>query len=168
MTAARDERRTVFFIRPAQRSFVFRLFSREAVLRLLFMPSDALAQPSARLAFLRSVVLFASLPEAPLQRLAGAGQPRRLQKGQLLFGQGEPGDAVYVVAAGSIAIVLATTDGRELVINEMRPGDFFGELALFPGQTHTAGAVAGAASLVLCLPCAAFLAQLDTQPPLMP
>ncbi len=131
------------------------------------MPSDPLAQPSARLAFLRSVALFSSLPEAPVQRLAEVSQPRRLQKGQLLFGQGEPGDSVYVVVAGSIAIVLATADGRELVINEMRAGDFFGELALFPGQTHTAGAVAGTASLVLCLPCAAFLAELDNQPALM-
>ena len=131
------------------------------------MPSDPLAQPAARLAFLRGVTLFAGLPEAPLQRLAAAGQPRRLQKGQLLFGQGEPGDAVYLVASGSIAIVLATEDGRELVINEMRAGDFFGELALFPGQTHTAGAVAGAASLVLCLPAGAFLAELEAQPALM-
>ena len=130
------------------------------------MPPDLLV-PSARLAFLRGISLFAGLPEAPLQRLAAASQPRRLQKGQLLFSQGEPGDAVYLVAAGSIAIVLATEDGRELVINEMRAGDFFGELALFPGQTHTAGALARAASLVLCLPAGAFLAELDTQPALM-
>jgi CRP/FNR family cyclic AMP-dependent transcriptional regulator len=131
------------------------------------VPSDSLALPAARAAFLRSVALFSGLSEAPLQRLAQASQPRRLQKGQLLFGQGEPGDAIYVVVAGSIVIVLATADGRELVINAMRPGDFFGELALFPGQTHTAGAVAGPASLVLCLPCAVFLAELDAQPALM-
>jgi CRP-like cAMP-binding protein len=130
------------------------------------MPPDLLV-PSSRLSYLRGIHLFAGLPEAPLARLAAASQPRRLQKGQLLFGQGEPGDAVYLVAAGSIAIVLATPDGRELVINEMHAGDFFGELALFPGQTHTAGAVAGAASLVLCLPAGAFLAELDTQPTLM-
>ena len=131
------------------------------------MPIEPLALPAARLTFLRTVPLFSGLSEAPAARLAAAGHPRRLQKGQLLFGQGEPGDAVYLVAAGSIAIVLTTADGRELVINEMRAGDFFGELALFPGQTHTAGAVAVAASLVLCLPCAAFLAELDSQPSLM-
>ena len=130
------------------------------------MSSDLFA-PAARLAFLRGIALFTGLPEAPLQRLAAASRPRRLQKGQLLFSQGEPGDAVYLVAAGSIAIVLATADGRELVINEMRGGDFFGELALFPGQTHTAGAVAGAASLVVCLPAGAFLAELDAQPGMM-
>jgi CRP/FNR family cyclic AMP-dependent transcriptional regulator len=131
------------------------------------MPPESFTLPAARLAFLRSVGLFAGLPEPPLQRLALAGLPRRLQKGQLLFGQGEPGDHVYLVAAGTIAIVLATADGRELVINEMRAGDLFGELALFPGQTHTAGAMAVAASLVLCLPCAAFLAELDSHPALM-
>jgi CRP/FNR family transcriptional regulator, cyclic AMP receptor protein len=131
------------------------------------VPPDSLALPSARLAFFRTVALLSSLPEAPVQRLAAASLPRRLQKGQLLFSQGEPGDAVYVVVSGNIAIVLATADGRELVINEMGAGDFFGELALFPGQTHTAGAVAQAASLVLRLPCSAFLAELDSQPVLM-
>ena len=131
------------------------------------MPPDSLALPSARRAFLRTITLLSGVPEAPVQRLAAASTPRRLQKGQLLFSQGEPGDAVYVVASGNIAIVLATADGRELVINEMRTGDFFGELALFPGQTHTAGAVAQAASLVLCIPCGDFLAELDSQPALM-
>lgn len=131
------------------------------------MPPDALALPTTRLAFLRTVALLSSVPEASVQRLAAASLPRRLQKGQLLFSQGEPGDAIYVVVSGNIAIVLATADGRELVINEMRAGDFFGELALFPGQTRTASAVARAISLVLCLPCSAFLAELDSQAVLM-
>ena len=137
------------------------------------MPSDSLSlslpfsSSSDRLSFLSGVALFAGLAEGPLRRLAATSQVRRVTKGQLLFSQGEPGDTVYVVAAGSIAIVLATSDGRELVINEMRAGDFFGELALFHGQTHTANAVSGAASVILCLPRAAFLAELDAQPLLL-
>jgi CRP/FNR family transcriptional regulator, cyclic AMP receptor protein len=131
------------------------------------MPLDSLGLLSGRLAFLRSVALFAGLPEAPLQRFASASVARRVAKGQLLFSQGDPGDAVYLVASGTISIVLATADGRELVINEMRLGDFFGELALFPGQTHTASAIARAASLVLCVPSGAFLPELEAHPGLM-
>jgi CRP/FNR family cyclic AMP-dependent transcriptional regulator len=131
------------------------------------MSPDSLSLPSARATFLRTVVLFAGTPEPAVQRLAAASQARRVGKGQLLFSQGEPGDVIYVVAAGSVAIVLATADGRELVINEMGPGDFFGELALFPGQTHTAGAIGAADSLVVCVPCGAFLAELESQPTLM-
>jgi len=43
----------------------------------------------------------------------------------------------------------------------------FDEGAGEDGTSADAGAMAGAASLVLCLPCAAFLAELDTQPALM-
>jgi CRP/FNR family transcriptional regulator, cyclic AMP receptor protein len=117
--------------------------------------------------FLRQVHLFADLNEAALQRLAGASRLRRLPAAQLLFSQGEPGEAVYVVQAGRIAIVLGTADGRELVISQMRAGDFFGELALFPGQTHTANAVARETSSVVCIGGAAFVAELDAQPRLM-
>src|ERR1700687_5140206 len=117
--------------------------------------------------FLQRGRLFSGLHETALQRLASAGRLRRVPAGQVLFSQGEPGEAVFVVQAGRIAIVLATRDGRELVIGQMRAGDFFGELALFPGQTHTANAITREASTVVCIASAAFLAELDTQPRLM-
>jgi CRP/FNR family cyclic AMP-dependent transcriptional regulator len=123
--------------------------------------------PADMLVFMRQVPLFAGLDERALQRLAAASRVRAVRAGELLFSQGEPGEAVYVVQAGRIAIVLATPDGREMVINQMRPGDFFGELALLPGQTHTANAAAREASRVLCIHNAAFLAELEAQPRFM-
>src|SRR5215471_1938144 len=118
-------------------------------------------------AFMRQVPLFAGLDERAVQRLAAASRVRAVPAGELLFSQGEAGEVIYVVQAGRIAIVLGTADGRELVINQMRPGDFFGELALLPGQTHTASAVAREPSRVLCIRNSAFLAELETQPRFM-
>jgi CRP-like cAMP-binding protein len=118
-------------------------------------------------AFMRQVPLFGGLDERAVQRLASASRVRAVPAGELLFSQGEAGEVIYVVQAGRIAIVLGTPDGRELVINQMRPGDFFGELALLPGQTHTASAVAREASRVLCIRNSAFLAELETQPRFM-
>src|SRR5262245_43426994 len=93
-------------------------------------------------AFMRQVPRCARLDERALLRLAAASRVRTVRAGEVLFSQGEAGEVIYVTQAGRIAIVLGTSDGRELVINQMRPGDFFGELALLPGQTHTASAVA--------------------------
>ena len=132
--------------------------------------SPALQRRSAPdlLAFLRKAPLFASLPEPVLASLAGMANVRRLSRGQVLFSQDDPPDRVYLLYSGAIAIVLSTADGRELVINEMRPGDSFGELALLEGrQRRTATAIARAASEVVGIPSAEFMRQLEAQPRLM-
>ncbi len=118
-------------------------------------------------AALQQSALFAGLSEPALQALARAGSLLRIPKGQVLFSQDDPADTLYLVHTGCILISLATADGRELAINEMRPGDFFGELALLQGQTRSANAVAREASEVLCLPGDVFLAQLESEPRVM-
>lgn len=119
------------------------------------------------LPFLKRVPLFADLDEAALSLLARVSRTRQLPKGYVLFARDEPGDAAYIVRSGSISILLTTPDGRELVINEMRAGDCFGELALLTGQSRSAGAVTREASEVVVIPREEFLAEVESQPKLM-
>jgi CRP/FNR family transcriptional regulator, cyclic AMP receptor protein len=121
-------------------------------------------QPIAE--FLRSLPLFAGLTEARLLALAGKCGVRRVPRGAYLFFQGDPADALYVVRWGSFALLLSGPDGRELVINEMRCGDPFGELGVLTGQPRSTTAVARAAGggEVLVIPAVAFLALLDEEP----
>src|SRR3972149_6646659 len=111
--------------------------------------------------FLRRVPLFADLNDHALEMLARVSHTRRVPKGYVLFSKDDPGTAVYAVLSGSIAILLPTLDGRELVINEMGAGESFGELALLPGQPRSASAVAREASEVITIPCDEFLAELE-------
>jgi CRP-like cAMP-binding protein len=53
------------------------------------------------------------------------------------------------------------------VINEMRAGDMFGELALVTDQPRSTGAIAREASQVISIPRASFLAELERDPSLM-
>jgi CRP-like cAMP-binding protein len=119
------------------------------------------------ISFLRRVPLFADLDDAALDFLARVSHAKRVAKDTRVFDQGDPGDAAYIVRAGAIAILLCTADGRELVINEMRAGDCFGELALLTGAPRSASAVASAASDLLVIPRDAFMAELERQPKLM-
>ncbi len=98
--------------------------------------------------------------------LANASHIWRVPKGQLLFSQTDTAGAFFVVRSGCIAIVLSTPDGRELVINEMRSGDYFGELALVTGQPRSTSAVAREASEVIAISREAFLAALEAEPAL--
>jgi CRP/FNR family cyclic AMP-dependent transcriptional regulator len=116
--------------------------------------------------FLGSLPLFASLSGTRRLALAGECSIQRAPRGSYLFFQGDPADALYVVRSGSFAILLSNPDGRELVINEMRYGDCFGELGLLTGHPRSTNAVARATggSEVLVIPRRAFLALLDDEP----
>ena len=116
---------------------------------------------------LRTVPLFASVSEPTLTSLANASHLWRVPKGRTLFNQTDTADAVYVVRSGCIAILLSTSDGRELVINEMRAGDCFGELAVVTGQPRSTDAVARETSEVVEISREAFLAALELEPQLV-
>ena len=65
-----------------------------------------------------------------------------LGAGEVLFSQGDPGDAVYVVERGEVEISVLSLDGRKLALDIQRPGEVFGEIALFGGdRTATATAI---------------------------
>ncbi len=65
-----------------------------------------------------------------------------LKKGQTLFFQDDPGDALYVVEEGSIEISVLGENGKKLSLNVMRPLDVFGEIAALDGGPRTATATA--------------------------
>jgi CRP-like cAMP-binding protein len=60
-------------------------------------------------------------------------------KGTILFQQGDPGDEMFVVAAGRVRLTLSE-EGRAKEIDVLGPGDFFGELSLLNGAPRTATA----------------------------
>lgn len=114
--------------------------------------------------FLRRTSLFAGVREDSLLALARAATTQAVPKGSYVFLQSDAADAMYVVQVGLIAIILSSADGRDLVINEARPGDCFGELALLTGQTRSSTAAARVDSSVLAIPRAAFLTILEREP----
>jgi CRP/FNR family cyclic AMP-dependent transcriptional regulator len=117
-------------------------------------------------AFLEGLPLFAGLSELSLQALERAGRFEQVEKGQFIFFQSDPSDKVYVVKSGLVSITLVSPDGREMVINEMRPGDSFGEVGVLTRQPRSTSAVARTGSELLVIPLQAFLGILAKEPAL--
>ncbi|MGH9211553.1 MAG: Crp/Fnr family transcriptional regulator [Acidimicrobiales bacterium] len=87
---------------------------------------------------------FLSLLGPDERRAIGAvGRPRAYRRGDLLFLEGDRGDAVYLVVAGQARVFTATAEGNEVTLSVRGPGDLIGEMsALDPGSLRSASVVA--------------------------
>jgi CRP/FNR family cyclic AMP-dependent transcriptional regulator len=91
---------------------------------------------------LRSCSLFAKVDDETLRTVARGLRRRRYRRNEVIFHQGDPGDTLHIVSSGAVKIVLPSAEGEEAIIATLRPGDFFGELALVDGAPHSATATA--------------------------
>lgn len=100
---------------------------------------------------LRAVPLFADLDEADLDALAENVSPMHLERGQLLFNEGDSGDVAYVINAGELEIV-KVSGARETLIAVRGAGEVIGEMALLNAAPRMATVRASQATDVLAIP----------------
>ena len=98
--------------------------------------SDSIVQ------LLAATDLFKGLAPDDLAACAGKFRETRFAKGQVLFGRGDTGTQLYLVAAGQVRLAIATSDGRELSFQIAKAGDLFGEIAVLDGGPRSAEATA--------------------------
>ena len=113
---------------------------------------------------LRKVPLFSDLSEAELARFADVTREREYPKNSVILFEDDPGDALYIVSAGQVKVVLIGEDGREVILSVLGDGDFFGEMALIDDEPRSAHVIAMRDSQLLVLRRDDFQAQLVTQP----
>jgi CRP/FNR family transcriptional regulator, cyclic AMP receptor protein len=88
-------------------------------------------------------VLFAHVDVAGLDACLACLRLRRFRRDETVFHQGDPGDALYIVASGSVKVLLPAPDaGEAAILATLSRGQFFGELAMLDGQPHSASVVA--------------------------
>jgi CRP/FNR family cyclic AMP-dependent transcriptional regulator len=86
--------------------------------------------------------VFGGLEERELGEVAQVAVPRRWERGEVIFMEGDEGDTTYLLMSGAILLTREHQDGRVVAIAELRAGDMFGELAMFRGETRSATAEA--------------------------
>lgn len=108
--------------------------------------------------------LFRGLPEDVLEKLAGKVTMVDLNKNDVLFHQGDPGDAIYLIRRGWVKIVNEETEEGEVVLNHVGPGGIIGEMAMIDQVPRSGGVVAISEVVLLKLMSADFMNLLDQQP----
>jgi CRP/FNR family transcriptional regulator, cyclic AMP receptor protein len=94
--------------------------------------------PADTVAFLRNMRLFRNVDDTDLATFSRSLREQPLRRGQVLFREGDHGDEMFLVRAGSIVVSKAVTGRVEQVLARMGPGDFFGEMALFDRSARSA------------------------------
>ena len=107
--------------------------------------------PGNRRSFLQLVPLFEGLDDAELERLAADVRRRAYPADQIIFHQGDPGHAVYIVESGRVRIYVQGEDGQEVSVSIYDPGDIFGEMSLIERQPRSATAVTMEDSVLLII-----------------
>lgn len=106
---------------------------------------------------------FSSLTPEELNQLSSLATWQTLGPGDVVFREGDPGDALYVVVTGLVRILVATTSG-EIQLNTLGPGDIFGEIAVLDGRGRTATVATGKATELVKIGRQEFLAFLEDFP----
>ena len=134
-------------------------------------PSDerrhgAMAHVALIISLLGRTDLFRSLSEA--DRVAVAAQMREAtyELGQLIFGRGDAGEALYLVVEGRVRLSVLSAEGRVLSFGHAGRGDIFGEIAALDGQVRTADATALTRATIMVLARSSLKRLMETRPQL--
>src|SRR5882762_174556 len=91
---------------------------------------------------LSRVPLFKRLTPQELEKLAEEVDQADYKAGDVIFNERDKGDALYVVETGAVRIWVIDEDVRPVTLAELKPGEFFGELAVLDQGARSTSATA--------------------------
>ena len=79
---------------------------------------------------LRNIPLFAGLPTPRLKLIAYTAEMVRFESGEVIVRQGDPADAVYILAEGEAEVLLTDDQGQDMSLTTMGRHTLFGEIGV--------------------------------------
>ena len=113
---------------------------------------------------IRRAPLFSALDDTAAHSLRESMVALKLNKGQVLFKEGQEGDRLFVIVTGKIKLGTTSIDGRENLLSILGPGEMFGELSLFDPEPRAATATAVTDSRLVSLAHDAVIGLVTTNP----
>jgi len=91
---------------------------------------------------LRRLALLNGLTQEQVREVAEHLQQERFTAGQSIYRQGMPGDSLYLIEDGQVAVQNRDCDGQAQVWATLGSGEFFGETSMLTGEPHEADVMA--------------------------
>ena len=97
--------------------------------------------------FLKKLPYFAGLDEAALASIKKYAFERKAERGEALAIEGEPSDVLYFVFAGVVKAFKTSADGKEQILQIIRPGESFNDVPLAGGANIATAEAMGEVTL---------------------
>jgi CRP-like cAMP-binding protein len=97
---------------------------------------------AVQLELIKSSPYFSGLSTAELDSVKGLIFERQAERGEFILLEGEPADALYIVISGVVKVFKTSAEGKEQILQLIRPGDSFNDVPIFGGGTNPASAQA--------------------------
>jgi CRP/FNR family cyclic AMP-dependent transcriptional regulator len=89
--------------------------------------------------YIITVPPFKDLPVESFQSIADSIQQIDFITGKIIFEAGEKGDSLYIIREGSVQVFVLDAESKEkIILSQLGPGDYFGEMALLTGEPRSA------------------------------
>jgi CRP-like cAMP-binding protein len=83
--------------------------------------------------YLKSTGYFGGLSQYELEAVGRYVFERKAERGEILVFEGDPAERLYFVAAGAVKVYKTSADGKEQILQIMRPGDSFNDVPVLGG-----------------------------------
>ena len=108
--------------------------------------------------------IFSELEAETLDKVVEVVRTVRHSEGQTVFRRGDPGGQLFCIVSGSVKVESECDDGRRVLVNILRSGEVFGEMALLCAGQRSATVTTLEPSEFLVVGRREFLELLDSQP----
>lgn len=114
--------------------------------------------------FFKDIPLFAGLSESDHDLLLRVAVRSTYPRHAILVREGDPGDRFYLLRKGMAKVYLEASNGREVILAILGPGDFFGEMAMIDEEPCSANVMALEESEFVSIGKAEFQKAINTSP----
>ncbi|MGZ3253164.1 MAG: Crp/Fnr family transcriptional regulator [Burkholderiaceae bacterium] len=83
---------------------------------------------------MKPTLVMPDLPQQDAEDLMERATIRSYPRHAIIINEGDDTDSVYFITSGLVKVYLADADGNEVSIGTLKPGEYFGEMALEPGS----------------------------------
>ena len=115
---------------------------------------------------LTKLPLFSGLTDDEAKLVEQQSVPRSFPKNTIIVSEGDKSDSLYVVLTGRLKVFCSDENGKEVTLNDLKEGDYFGEIALFDGAERSASVITMSPCRCLIISQSAFKQALAAYPEL--
>jgi CRP-like cAMP-binding protein len=105
----------------------------------------------SNLELIRRVPLFSMLTPSQAESVSEAVIKRRIKRGELIVEQSKKSNSLFIILTGRARVLTTDSRGREVILANLNPGDYIGEMSLIDNEPHSASVRAEIQTDVLVL-----------------